>query len=198
MLQVILQQLIDALFPPQCGGCDEPGTGACERCFPAGGISYARLPTLRVAALAAYEGNVRRAVLALKNGRRDVAQTFAERLCRFVPAGTVLVPVPTTAARKRQRGFDGCELIAHIIAARTGAEVYPYLRQITGDRQRGRSRDARLSARGRFAWRGEPLGGQTIVLLDDVLTTGTTLEDCAHALRGAGAIAREAIVVARA
>ncbi len=193
-----LQQILDALFPPQCGGCDAPGTGACERCLPRGAIASARLRTLDVVALAPYEGAVRRTVLALKNGRRDVARSFAERLCELVAAGEVLVPVPTTAVRRRERGFDGCELIAHTMARRVEVRVHAHLAQIAGDRQRGRTRDARLSARGRFAWRGMPLDGRRVTLLDDVVTTGATLEDCAQVLRSAGAIVEKAIVIARA
>ncbi len=175
-----------------------PGAGACERCLPRGAGLHVRLPTLEVAALAAYDGNVRRAVLALKNGRRDVARGFADRLCGMLHAGDVLVPVPTTARRRRERGFDGCHLIARLTSERIAVTVYPNLAQIAGDKQRGRRRDARLSARGRFAWRGSRLDGVRVTLLDDVLTTGATLEDCAAVLRGAGAIVEKAIVVARA
>lgn len=137
-------------------------------------------------------------MLALKNGRRDVARSLALRLCELVSEGDVLVPIPTTAARRRQRGFDGCRLMAQTIAQHRAVRVLPHLAQIAGDRQRGRSRDARLCAVGRFAWRGEPLGGRRITLLDDVVTTGSTLEDCAAVLRGSGAIVEKAIVVAKA
>lgn len=193
-----LQALCDFLFPPQCGGCEAPGIGACEGCLPPGLVAPAPLRTIRAVTLAPYEGNLRRAVLALKNGRRDVARAFAARLGALVEPGDVLVPVPTTPARRRERGFDGCELMARLIARTTGAQVFPYLRQVAGDRQRGRNRDARLSARGRFAWRGPQLDGRALVLLDDVVTTGATLEDCAAVLRAAGACIEKAIAVARA
>jgi predicted amidophosphoribosyltransferase len=195
---VTLQQIVDLVFPPQCGGCDAPGTGACERCLPYDCIASSRLRTLTVVSLAPYEGALRHAVLALKNGRRDVARSFSLRLCDLVTARDVLVPVPTTAARRRERGFDGCCLMAQTIAGRTGALVLPHLVQVAGDRQRGRTRDARLSARGRFSWRGPALAGTRVTLLDDVVTTGATLEDCAAALRAAGAIVQRAIAVARA
>lgn len=193
-----LQQIVEFLFPPQCGGCDAPGTGACDRCLPRDAVSTTRLRTLSVVALAPYAGSLRHAVLALKSGRRDVAFGFAERLGELVGEGETLVPVPTTAARRRERGFDGCDLMARSIAQRLAVTVYPHLAQISGDRQRGRSRDARLSARGRFAWRGAPLHGCRVTLVDDVVTTGATLEDCAAVLRRAGAVVERAIVVARA
>lgn len=192
-----LQHLLDLLFPPQCGGCDAPGTGACERCLPRGAVVLARLRTLHVVSLAPYEGNLRRAVLALKSGRRDVARSLARRLADLVREGEALIPVPTTPARRRERGFDGCELMARTIAQHVPVTVEAGLRQIAGDRQRGRTRDARLRARGRFAWRGVDLRGRCVTLLDDVVTTGATLEDCAQVLRAAGAVVEKAIVIAR-
>jgi ComF family protein len=193
-----LQSIVDFIFPPQCGGCEEPGTGACEKCVAHDAIVRAHLRTLEVTALGAYDGKLRRAIVALKSGRRDVARSFAERLAEIVPAQSVLVPVPTTAARRRERGFDGCVLMARLIAQRGATTALPGLVQIRGDRQRGRDRHARLSAQGRFAWRAGDIAGTRLVLLDDVVTTGATLEDCAATLRAAGAQVEQAIVIARA
>ena len=193
-----LQQLVDFIFPPQCGGCEEPGTGACERCVPRNALVRTRLSTLTVTALGAYENRLQRAIVALKGGRRDVARAFAERLAEIVPCDGVLVPVPTTALRRRERGFDGCVLMARRAGERTGTPVYDGLVQTRGDRQRGRTRNARLSAQGRFAWRGDDVCGRRVILLDDVVTTGATLEDCAATLRRAGAYVEQAIVIARA
>jgi competence protein ComFC len=189
----MLQQIVDFVFPPQCGGCDAFGIGACERCLPRNALQCVRLPTLDVVALGIYENGLRRAVLALKSGRRDVARAFAHRLGDLVRTGEMLVPVPTTAARRRERGFDGCELIARSIPH---AETLLGLVQTAGDRQRGRGREARLAARGRFTWRGLPLHQRTVTLVDDVVTTGTTLEDCADVLRQCGASVERAIAIA--
>jgi ComF family protein len=193
-----MQSVFDLLFPAQCGGCEAPGTGACERCLPRGRIQTHRLATLRVTSLAPYGGDLRCAILALKSGRRDVARAFAARLSELLDEDDIVVPVPTTAARRRERGFDGCELVAHLIAQRSGVTVYAHLVQTAGDRQRGRDRHARLAAKGRFTWKGPAMTGRAVTLLDDVVTTGSTLEDCAATLRRYGAAVEKAIVVARA
>lgn len=192
----MLQQLLELILPPQCGGCDETGTGACQRCLPQDCSQTLLLATLGVTALGRYDGALRRAVLALKNGRRDVARAFGERLAALVESGEMLVPVPTTRARRRERGFDGCEVIAREAARLSGAHVICGLAQIAGDKQRGRGREARLAAHGRFVWRGSNISGASVTLVDDVVTTGATLEDCARSLRAAGARADRAIVIA--
>ena len=193
-----LQRLIDFIFPPQCGGCEEPGIGACEGCVPRNALVRTRLKTIDVTALGPYEGRLQRAVLALKSGRRDVARTFAERLAEIAPRNAILVPVPTTAVRRRERGFDGCVFMAKLAGERNGAAVSAGLMQVRGDRQRGRNRNERMSAHGRFAWRGDEVRGSHLILLDDVVTTGATLEDCAATLRAHGALVEQAIVIAKA
>ena len=189
--------ILDIAFPPQCAGCNAIGTGLCRRCVPVDEPPLLRaLPTLRVYALGEYRGALRRAVLALKDGRRDVAHALGERLAAMISAPMRLVPVRTTGARRRVRGIDGVEYVARVAARRTGATVVCALEPIRGDAQRGRSRVERLSARNRFWCDRGLVAGQAVTLVDDVCTTGTTLEDCAAALRAAGAIVSQALVVA--
>jgi predicted amidophosphoribosyltransferase len=190
---------LNVLFPPQCAGCSASGSGLCERCLPLESSPLLRtLPTLRVYALGEYAGALRRAVLALKDGRRDVAHALGERLAAMTSAPMLLVPVRTTAWRRRVRGIDGVEYVARIAARRTGATVVSAIEPLGGDAQRGRSRGERIAARGRFWCDAALVSGRSVTLVDDVCTTGTTLEDCAAELRGAGAVVSQALVVATA
>jgi predicted amidophosphoribosyltransferase len=174
--------LLDFVFPAQCASCNAIGAGLCNACRPDGKAVAVYLPSLRVAAVAAYEGSLRAAVLALKDGRRDVAEALGRITAPLVPSGATLVPVPTTVKRRRVRGLDGVALVA--------------LDQRSGDAQRGRSRVQRLAAQGRFACNAAGVAGRRVTLFDDVCTTGSTLRDCADAIREAGGVVDDAIVVA--
>ena len=187
--------ILDAVFPPQCASCNAFGSGLCGACVPAGTPLRIGLPGLTVRALAPYEDTVRTAVLALKDGRRDVAEALGRAIAPLIAPGSCLVPVPTTVARLRVRGVDGVALVARHAARGAGAEMLVALEQRRGDAQRGRSRTQRLAARGRFVCRAS-IAGRRVTLVDDVCTTGATLRDCAAAVRAAGGIVEDAVVAA--
>ncbi|HEV3090307.1 MAG TPA: hypothetical protein VGX91_02570 [Candidatus Cybelea sp.] len=190
-----LRPLLDFVFPAQCANCNLLGSGLCNACRPSGDPLEVRLPSLRVRAVAAYEGSLRTAVLALKDGRRDVAEALATLAAPLVALGTTLLPVPTTAKRRRVRGLDGVALMARAAATIAGASVVIALDQRSGAAQQGRSRAERLAARGRFDCTSA-VAGRRVTLFDDVCTTGSTLRDCATAVREAGGSVDDAIVVA--
>ncbi len=201
---MLVAKMLAALFPAACLGCGTVGSALCVPCaartavartFVAGG--------LRVRAAGRYAGTLRRVVLAYKRGRRDAGDAAAELLIAAArpcaPGGAVLVPVPTVAARRRARGFDQSARLARACGAALDVPVLLALRQTSRDAQRGRDRQARLRASGRFACTAPQLvAGTRIVLVDDVVTTGATLRDCAATLRACGARVDHAFVVAYA
>jgi predicted amidophosphoribosyltransferase len=195
---VTWRDILDLVFPAQCAGCNAIGRGLCEACAPSSRPIHIRLHLLRVRALGIYEETLRSAVLALKDGRCDVAEALGALLAQVVEPGVTLVPVPTTAARRRARGIDGVVLMAQVAGRIAGVPVADVLRQQAGDTQRGRSRVERLSARHRFVCLALPSTSLRVILVDDVCTTGATLEDCAAAVRAAGGLVQGALVVAAA
>jgi len=188
--------LLEILFPPQCAQCNALGAGLCGSCAPKGSALRVRLPSLNVVALGAYEDGLRAAVLALKDGRRDVAAALGAMAAPLVKSGALLAPIPTTNKRRRVRGIDGVALVARHAAELAEARVVEALEQHAGDAQRGRSRTQRLAAHGRFACDPAGVAGKCVTLFDDVCTTGSTLRDCAAAVREAGGVVEDAVVLA--
>jgi len=137
---------------------------------------------------------------------RDLAcgQLLADELSRAVvqsaaPWPDLLLPVPLHAARRFTRGFNQAEFLARQVAARTGIKVRPgcLCRRKRTKAQSGLDRQARRqNVRGAFACGS--LTGLRIALVDDVLTTGTTLDACARIARKAGAVHVSVWVAARA
>jgi len=157
---------------------------------------------VRAIALGPYEGRLRRAVLGLKGGRRDLAPEFACLLgvaaCELLLPGRVLVGVPTTRRRRSARGFDQGHMLAGELERFSGLPSLSLL-SASGKAQQGRARGARLQARGRFACESASLArGLEVLLVDDVVTTGATLRDCTAVLESAGARVEGALAIARA
>ena len=164
-------------------------------------------PLLQLEWCAPFNGTLRRALHALKYaGERRLAEPLGEAVARRWRAagagGDLLVPIPVHASRRRERGYDQAELIT---AAASTALSLPWLPAL--ERTRATTAQYHLDRRHRaanvddaFAVRPEGLRairGRWIVLVDDVVTTGSTLCAAGEALLAAGALAVSAIAVAR-
>jgi ComF family protein len=154
---------------------------------------------------AAYEGPLERAIHRFKyEGWRVLAPVLAgfvlEHLSAEARPGLAVVAVPLHPRRRRARGYNQSELLARELRARLGlaaprgrlVRVRDTPPQVGLDRPRRRENVA-----GAFAWRGPALAGRPFVVVDDVATTGATLESCAAALRAAGSGPVQGLTVAR-
>ena len=184
---------------PVCGVCWRSVDGAMPCVF---GISDA---VNEAQAIGLYDGPLRAIIHSLKyDGRRSLAKPLAVRLrsrCGAVLQGAdVAVPVPLHVSRRRQRGFNQ----AFDLARGLGLPVASAIRRLRATRsqtalsidERRRNVNAAF-APSRWWWLRRRVDGKIVVLVDDVSTTGATLQECALVLKELGAREVRAVTAAR-
>jgi ComF family protein len=180
---------------PRCPACGVPllvEHGRCTRCR-AAGYSFASST-----AVFAYRGTVRDLVIAMKSGgRRRLVRLFAPFLARILSErlpGLAVVPVPPRPGRA---GPDAVELMARELERRHGVRVLRLLRRSRGTAQKTLSYEERLrNLAGRIGTRPGAVPEGALVVLDDVFTTGATVDACARTLLAAGAARVDAVTLA--
>jgi competence protein ComFC len=221
----------DIVFPPQCAGCGRAGARFCAPCrgslagLPApvcvgcgyplpereagvcpvcGQAAPGAIAGIRSAAF--FEGPLRQALHSLKY-KRDIiladtlAQVLAEAWRTYAVPGDLVLPVPLSGPRLRERGYNQAALLARGFAELAGlaytlkgaARVRHTLSQVGLSAARRRENLA-----GAFMGKPETVAGRAVILIDDVCTTGATLRSCAEALMAAGAAGVWGLTVARA
>lgn len=152
-----------------------------------------------------YRAGLERLLHAFKFERYDflddpLASLIEERLReRNDLAFDAVVAVPMTRRRERERGYNQAALLARAVAGRVGLPFVPRLlvRQKDRERQSKLARRARAgNVRGAFV--ANEVRGKSILIVDDICTTGETLRACAEALRKEGAVRVCAVTVAKA
>jgi ComF family protein len=221
-------RFLDLVFPARCVSCKKTGGALCDACFASiklitppfcSRCSHAlRTPQstcpecrdhpriiTRIRAAAWHEGAVREAVHALKyNRRRDAAMPLA----RLVAAQFAQLPVPIDwitcvplhPAREQARGYNQAELIAEQTARLTRSTYVRALSRTraTADQIGLNAHERRANVNDAFRTEGNLNAGRNVVLIDDVCTTGATLDACAAALFAGGVNAVYGLTVARA
>jgi ComF family protein len=208
------QTVLDLLYPPHCVLCRRGGAFLCEQCADAlpraaaprcarcwlpdhveshlcplwgSDLDFVRAPYL-------HEAGARELVHRLKyEGISVLAGPMGELLAGFAReqalAADIVAPVPLHPWRERARGYNQAAMLARAVAAGIGAELRPVLRRRRATASQVHQRTAAERAKnvdGAFAVR-QPVPGLTVLLVDDVVTTGATLAACARALQETGA-----------
>lgn len=209
---------VDVVFPPRCGGCERAGerfcaacladlcflptpvcdwcgyplppTGVCANCF---GQARGALAGLR--SVAFFEGPLQHALHRLKY-RRDViladtlARLLADAWAQGAVAGDLVTPVPLSAERLRERGYNQAGLLARGFAELARLESAPEaLRKVRHTPSQVGLTAEQRRANVQAAYQASPaaVAGRSVILVDDVCTTGATLIAGADALVAAGA-----------
>ena len=210
-----MRALFELLFPATCAGCGRDGAIVCAACA----AELTATPRLRLPtpcphglpppyAVADYAETTRALVLAYKE-REAVALTrvlaaalassidAAARLTATSPAA-VIVAVPSTREALRRRGYDPVLRLARATRRGPVTPALAHVRDVHDSAglsaaSRRRNLDGALAVPSRLVGR---IRGRTVVLVDDVVTTGATLAEAARALRAAGAVVTSAAVIA--
>ncbi len=195
---------VKEISPPACPRCGRPqNVGAAQKDCPnceewRRDIDCIRAPFL-------FDGLIRNAIHEFKyRNLRTLAPLLAGLLHSYVTenriAGDVLVPVPLHRKRLRERGYNQSALLARGLGRLNGLPVVAdclVRRRYNPPQARSSGISERLeNVNGNFACRDGRLQGKEVILIDDVSTSGATLNACAGALKAAGAAAVRGLVIA--
>ena len=197
------------IVPPFCETCSEPFEGSMNSAFTCANCAHRRIHF--ETAVAAYRGRgvVRDVIHQFKYNRQiHLRYLVARWLCAALDDERlrgyqfdVIVPVPLHPARQRERGFNQASLLAELLSAHTSIRCRPLLKRIRyTTTQTALDRSERMdNLHNAFRLRkNADVRGLRVLLIDDVLTTGSTLSECARVLKRAGAISVHAAAAARA
>ncbi|MDE6107706.1 MAG: ComF family protein [Oscillospiraceae bacterium] len=200
----IFDALLDLLFPPKCPFCRtflEKGELLCPACqkelpWLAGRLGESKVEfTKGCVSTLRYEGNVRKAIHRYKfSGVRAYSKTFGALVARTAEEHGLtadLISWPSVSKKRlRERGYDQAELLAREVGKALGL---PVLRTVDKSHRPAQSGiedkdERRANLLGAYTAVGsESFKGKTVLLVDDVVTSGATLSECARTLRTAGA-----------
>ena len=223
-----LRRGLDLLYPPRCVACSQTGSWFCAACqasvesvpqpicpqcgrpvLTARLCSQCRTRPLQldgIRSVAIHDGALRQAVHHLKyRHRHELAVILGQMLATYWQSvdlvADVVLPVPLHVSRHKERGYNQAGLLARALAKHahlTLNETQLIRTRATAPQVELGAKARKLNVQDAFSWTGDKLDGICILLIDDVCTTGATLEACALPLRQAGAESVWALTLARA
>ncbi len=212
---IIVDKLLELLFPTRCAFCHrltEGGQKVCPKCLSE--LPWARelssrqrLRNINVCVSPLYyEGNVRQSLLRYKfRGLSGYCEIYGEFLAKCVDENGISCDIitwaPLSGKRLRQRGYDQARLLAEELARRRRGECARLLKKIRNNPAqsgKGGEEERRRNVKGVYeAVSPELIEGKRVLLVDDIVTTGSTLSECASVLLLSGAKCVFAATVAR-
>jgi len=216
LLRLVTDRMALALAPPRCAACDRSLPALSVFCFPCAStvIEWPLAPERaaptgidQLHAFASYGGAIADGIRRFKyEDRPDLARQLGSLLARrirFDETGCgwdAITAVPLHPRRLAERGYNQAVLLARCAATQTGSPVWPRaLRRRRATRPQAELPANARSANVRDAFQARhEMAGLSVLLVDDVCTTGATLTACARALRHAGVVRVDALVIARA
>ncbi|MEO0501420.1 MAG: ComF family protein [Pseudomonadota bacterium] len=227
-LRRIGRAALDLVLPPRCPGCreivEEPAR-LCGACWATLGFltdpSCARCglpfeieagaeavcgecagtvrPYDRLRAAVRYEGAAVPVLMGFKHGgRTHLARLMGELMRRHLPADpAITIPIPLDRRRLRQRGYNQAAVLARTLSPQVDVDLLARTKPTPSTAGMSRAQRFR-SAAGAFAATRKLAGAPSVLLIDDVMTTGATVEAAAKALKRAGAGRVDVLVFARA
>lgn len=212
----IFDWILDLLYPRRCAFCHrliEGEEAVCARCrkalpYTAGAGGEQKFPFVSCCVSPLYyEGDVRQSLLRYKfRGLTAYAEIYGEFLSKCIDESDIscdiITWVPLSARRLRRRGYDQARLLAEDLSRRSAIECRPLLRKTRDNPAQsgtGSAEKRRANVTGIYeAVDPDRLKGSRVLIVDDIVTTGATLSECARTLKSAGAAQVFAAAVARA
>jgi ComF family protein len=208
-LSEVSHSFIDFLFPPECPACGGSFSSKeviCSACVDAIiECSYNYTPSKRIltgidelSILLPYNPVCRNLIHALKyKGMHSIGLVLGKLMARktmkecSLPENPCIVPVPLHSSKLNDRGYNQSERLAEGLSSFTGYKIYGDIitREKNTSTQTFLDHENRISnVRNAFRYSGEKsLSGKSVILVDDVMTTGSTVSECAKALKEGGA-----------
>jgi ComF family protein len=208
--------ILNLLFPPICVGCHQEiktNNYLCAACFKKlkfyGGQTNLNLQFIDELNIAGDYDDQRLAELikllkfkAVAGASRplvDWLTLFWQGLANLQSPDLLVIPIPLSKKRQRERGFNQAEIIARGLAANFGYELNLELIKIKSTKAQSSlsARQRRFNLVDAFKWSGQIPINRKILLIDDVITTGATISEAAKVLKAAGAQKISALVIAK-